>query len=33
MKEKDIVFGEFRRYHPKISSNYEPFKNKWNVVF
>ncbi|XP_016662326.1 TP53-regulated inhibitor of apoptosis 1 isoform X2 [Acyrthosiphon pisum] len=28
MKEKDIVIGEFRRYHPKVSSNYEPFKNK-----
>lgn len=28
MKEKNIVIGEFRQYHPKIDSNYEPSKNK-----
>ncbi|XP_025205321.1 TP53-regulated inhibitor of apoptosis 1-B-like [Melanaphis sacchari] len=28
MKDKDIVIDDFRRYHPKISSNYEPPTNK-----
>jgi len=29
MKEKDIIIDDdFRRYHPKISPNYEPSKNK-----
>jgi len=28
MKEKDIDIGEFRPFSPKISSNYEPPKDK-----